>query len=282
MHDNTDVFLPDTLFIIVIYNCVIAQSSAFQSLLKISLRKNAINIFIYDNSPHAQELPYGNAIIHYHHHPTNAGVSAAYNEGFRKAKQLNLKWLFLLDQDTELPDDAWPKYAHHVSAQPGHGVFAPMIIDGDQIISPFKLRWGKGIKIKRRQPGVHSFRHWCVINSGLLISCNVFESAGGYDERFPLDFSDLIFVERLSAVTSGFILIDISLIHSLSARQDKYTHTSVVLNRFEKYGDAAKLFRKVSRKKVVLIYLLLPRAVKLSLMKKDMRFLSTAFHTLFR
>ncbi|MBA4144904.1 MAG: hypothetical protein C0523_04015, partial [Cytophaga sp.] len=153
MHDNTDVFLPDTLFIIVIYNCVIAQSSAFQSLLKISLRKNAINIFIYDNSPHAQELPYGNANIHYHHHPTNAGVSAAYNEGFRKAKQLNLKWLFLLDQDTELPDDAWPKYAHHVSAQPGHGVFAPMIIDGDQIISPFKLRWGKGIKIKRRQPG---------------------------------------------------------------------------------------------------------------------------------
>ncbi len=280
MPDNNYGFPEDMLFVIVIYNCVITQSVAFQSLLKTSPSKHSKSIFLYDNSLSAQELPSGNDMIYYHHNPLNAGVSAAYNEGFRKAKQLNKKWLLLLDQDTELPENALKNYGYNLSIHPNKGVFAPVIMDGDQLISPFKLRWGKGIKIKSRQPGVHSFRHLCVINSGLLISCNVFESAGGYDERFPLDFSDLIFIERLSAITPEFILADITLRHSLSSQQDKHINTSVVLNRFKKYGVAAKLFKKVSKRNVMLIYLLLPRAFKLSLMKKDIRFLLTALNTL--
>lgn len=76
MHDNDYVFPENTLFVIVIYNCVIAQSSAFQSLLKTGSRKSLKNIFIYDNSPNVQELPSGNDMIYYHHNPLNAGVSA--------------------------------------------------------------------------------------------------------------------------------------------------------------------------------------------------------------
>ena len=42
--------------------------------------------------------------IHYISDPTNPGVSKAYNVGFELARQLNKKWLLLLDQDTVFPD----------------------------------------------------------------------------------------------------------------------------------------------------------------------------------
>ena len=280
LHDNNSQFAEDTLFVIVIYNCVITQSIAFQSLLNTDVSLHAKDIFVYDNSGSAQEIPRVNEIIYYYHNPLNAGVSAAYNEGFRKAKQLNKKWLLLLDQDTGLPTDALKKYIQNISSYSDKRVFVPTLMDGDQRISPFKLRWGKGIKVMSRQPGVHSFRHLCVINSGLLISSKLFESAGGYDERFPLDFSDMAFIERLSLLTSEFVLVDTVFIHSLSSQQDKYVHISVLLSRFKKYCLAAKLAQKVSKRKVILSYIIFPRAFKLSLMKKDFRFLSAALNAM--
>lgn len=280
LHDTSSLFAEDTLFVIVIYNCVITQSIAFQSLLNTDASLHAKDIFVYDNSVSAQEIPSINGIIHYYHNPFNAGVSAAYNKGFSKAKQLNKKWLLLLDQDTKLPTDALKKYIQNISIYSDKSIFVPTLMDGDQRVSPFKLRWGRGIKITSRQPGVHSFRHLCVINSGLLISSKLFESAGGYDERFPLDFSDLVFVERLSLLTSEFVLVDTLFLHSLSSQQDKHVPTSVLLSRFKKYCLAAKLAQKVSTKKVILSYIIFPRAFKLSLMKKDFRFLSTALYAL--
>jgi len=279
-HDYDYRLIEDTLFVIVIYNCVITQSIAFQSLRKADALSHPKDVFIYDNSLSPQAVPSGNERIHYHHNPLNAGVSAAYNEGSRKAKQFHKKWLLLMDQDTDFPGNAWNKYEQGILNYPDKRVFVPTLIDGHQIVSPFRLRWGKGIKIDNRQPGVHSFRHLCVINSGLLISSELFEAAGGYDERFPLDFSDVIFIERLSAITPEFIWINATCIHSLSSQQDKNATTSVVLNRFKKYSAAAALLKKISRKKTLLSFILLPRAFKLGLMKKDFRFLSTALNAL--
>jgi len=281
MHiDNHNRFYEDTLFVIVIYNCAVTQSLAYQSLCKTGKSQTPKDIFLYDNSLHSQIIPSQTEKIHYYHNPHNAGVSAAYNEASVKAKSLNKKWLLLLDQDTCFDEGTLEEYVRAIVCYPEANVFAPYVRSNNKTLSPFRLVCGKGIRTRSRQPGIHFFRPVYVINSGLLIALASFEAVGGYNELFPLDFSDVVFIERLHAVEKQFVLIDTTLVHSLSSETDMHNTTTFVLDRFEKFCETAKLLKKTSNKNIILSLILLPRAIKLTLMKKDTRFLFLAVRTL--
>lgn len=87
------------LFVIVIYNLDFHQSSTYQTLL---LPHSDIPTYIIDNSLYSQIVQDSN-VIFYSHHPDNPGVSFAYNEAAKYAKENGYGWMLLLDQDTHFP-----------------------------------------------------------------------------------------------------------------------------------------------------------------------------------
>lgn len=87
------------LFVIVIYNLDFHQSSTYQTLL---LPHSDIPTYIIDNSLYSQIVQDSN-VIFYSHHPDNPGVSFAYNEAAKYAKENGYEWMLLLDQDTHFP-----------------------------------------------------------------------------------------------------------------------------------------------------------------------------------
>src|SRR5579859_5229563 len=90
-------FCNSVLVVLVIYKMKIAESPAYQSLTaELICSKKSAALFFYDNSPQPQESLVDQCwTTYYHHDPSNPGVSKAYNEGFKKAKALNKKWLLL-------------------------------------------------------------------------------------------------------------------------------------------------------------------------------------------
>jgi GT2 family glycosyltransferase len=275
-HKKEIAFVEKTLFIIVIYKCAITQSASFKSLLNESI--SGSSILVFDNSPNGQLIPDNLDLvpIYYEHRPDNPGTSSAYNEGSRMARQLKKEWLFLLDQDTQLPQGFLMNYQRKISEHSEIKVFTSLMIDHKGIVSPFYSFLGKGLRKKKLNAGLYSFEQLRVINSGLLISTALFEQVNGYDERFPLDFSDIVFNEKLESISQKFILTDNVMLHSLSSESDDRNNKEEVLNRFELFCQSVQLFRTITIHPFNTIFTLLSRAIKLTFFKKDSRFLIVA------
>lgn len=112
-----------------------------------------------------------------------------------------------------------------------------------------------------------------------MISVKTFQLAKGYDEDFPLDFSDYAFIERLRAIEPNFVLIPLSANHSHSSLHK--TGAREELDRFSRFVMAAKLFRKKYYPGNSLI-VLRPffRAAKLSMRHKTLAFVKQYFDCL--
>jgi rhamnosyltransferase len=237
-------WLDQTLAVIVLYKTPLQEAVAFRSLLT-SLKKSRVSIdwLVYDNSPDDKDLHLPEDIrIFYRPDPSNSGVSQAYNEGYAKARTLGKKWLMLLDQDTEFSADAIEKYYQGLRDFPGEACFAPRLIDGKGIISPFRFRMGNGMRVKSVPEGVKSLNQLQFVNSGLMISVDAFGRTSGYDEGFPLDYSDYAFVERLKKVHSTFTVLPLICRHNFSASSGASFREAV--DRFSPYLQAAKNFKK--------------------------------------
>jgi rhamnosyltransferase len=260
------------LIVLVIYQIKIDQSPSFNSLVKASSQK-PIELVIYDNSKSSQSIPATKWKIIYHHDPTNPGVSKAYNEGFKIAKQLNKKWLLLVDQDTEFPTTIFSDYAHAVKRYPQVTIFSPLLSDSKGLVSPFKLRWGKGIRTRAVNKTINSLRELKIINSGMLISLTAFKTAGGYDEQFPLDFSDIAFLDRVCKNDVNFALIGSRCYHHLSS--EGALGLSDEIDRFKSFCNAVRLYKQISIGFVSFNWVIFPRAFKLFLRSWDFKFLKT-------
>jgi GT2 family glycosyltransferase len=237
-------FTSELLVVLVIYKMKITESPTYQSLTTaLGQSKESILLFVYDNSPEAQEIEIDKCwIIHYLHDPSNPGVSKAYNEGFRIAKELNKKWLLLVDQDTIFPMKAFESYLKCIS-EFRLDVVVPILKDEVGIISPFKFYFGGGSRLKNiRGFEMLKLADHFFVNSGILISILAFERAGKYDENLPLDFSDIAFVQRLKMTADYFTVSDSICHHELSSLRN----CSVMerLNRFTIYLQASRYFRR--------------------------------------
>ncbi len=262
------------LVVLVVYEMKINESPAFNSLCKASPQR-PITFFIYDNSQYPQSIPITNWAITYCHDQSNPRVSKAYNEGHKIAKSLNKKWLLLADQDTEFPINIFLDYSNAIKNYSDARVFAPVLFDSKGLVSPFRLLWGKGRRTKEIKSGEYSLDKYKIINSGTLISVEAFEKAGGCDERFPLDYSDLSFSDRLMVNDPDFILITSRCKHNLSATKEE-KDLSMELARFKSFCNAVRLYKKISVRFVSIPWIVLPRALKLSLEMRDSGFLKIA------
>ncbi|BAZ84811.1 glycosyltransferase [Dolichospermum compactum] len=264
------------LFILVIYKRRLNESDSFISLVN-SLQNTHLNIdiFIYDNSPSSmilnEELSGENWKIHYVHDETNPGVSKAYNEGFKLGKKLNKKWLLLLDQDTKLPDDAIIKYSRAVLDNNEHSLFAPILVSTNgTIYSPCNYFFKRGFPMKSMEIGIVKARRKSLLNSGLLISIDIFEKVGGYNERLKLDFSDFDFIDRYRQVYQYFYIVDTKCIHELSATEDD---VNALLKRFTTYCESIKYFGKIDLNTLILLCVTFIRAIRLSIKFRNIKFL---------
>jgi rhamnosyltransferase len=268
-------WLNETLAILVLYKKPLKASTSFTSLTR-SLRTNnaSLDLFIYDNSPDSGEnFPHNlNWKIIYQHDPSNPGISKAYNEGAKKAYQLGKKWLLLLDQDTDFQQDALANYYKAILDDSNQVCFVPRLIDSVGIISPFKFQLGNGLRIKSVSEGVYSFKELQFVNSGLMISVKAFQSVNGYDETFPLDFSDYAFVERLRKNNSSFVMTSVTGNHDFSGSQNSSPEDQ--LKRFTFFISAAKQFRKSYHPNNWFITIRTwLRAIKLTVRFKSLKFL---------
>jgi len=208
------------------------------------------------------------------HDPSNPGVSKAYNKAFTLAKRLKKKWMLLADQDTAFPPTIFLDFAQAIQNYPDISAFVPSLYDGKGLMSPFRLLWGKGIRIKALDNELQFFAKYKVINSGLLVSVDGFERANGYDERFPLDYSDVTFCDRFSQHDPNFVLIQSKCNHDFSATADS-GNISDDLNRFKLFCQAVLLYKQINSHFISTNLIILSHALKQTFKWKTLRFLKT-------
>ncbi|MBI1768788.1 MAG: glycosyltransferase [Bacteroidetes bacterium] len=256
-------FFSSLWVVLVIYKMKISESPTYQSLTSALQHCNkSISLFIYDNSPRAQEV-LTNSLwrTHYQHDPSNNGVSKAYNEGFKKAKSENKSWMLLLDQDTTFTSDILDSYEEACKKNSLHEIFAPIVKNEMKIISPFRFSLGRGASLSNIHGGTYSINDLRFINSGLLISVRLFEKCSGYDEGFPLDFSDLSFAWRVKKFQNEFVVVDRVCSHSLSSSEKS---SSMMLSRFQFFLRSSRLYGKLYSSSFFLFLNRFFRAMKLS------------------
>lgn len=266
----------ELLVILVLFKCTLQESEAFQSLSK-NLEGKKSTLFIYDNSPSSQVFVSELWNIIYVHDPSNPGVSKAYNEGFKKAKELGKKWLMLVDQDTEFPAWTFKKYGEAILIRKAD-LLTPILSDANGIVSPLKFSVGGGQRLKNLSGDQNlKLMDYYFHNSGLLVSVENFERAGMYDENLPLDFSDFSFVHRLRSHCHHFFVADVHCNQKLASTSPAKKENR--LARFKSYVSSGKYFqKKYQPANFFILVRIFFRAIKLTLHYKDYSFVKAYFN----
>jgi GT2 family glycosyltransferase len=275
-------FANSLVIIIVIYNRALKACESFQSILEMAKNHNKLQVFVYDNSPTAQEIKsYENVEITYFNDPKNSGVSKAYNVGVAHAKANNKEFVLLLDQDTQLPNTILNEYFESINKHQEVNMFVPILrLKNGKIFSPSRYRFKRGFFVDNMEPGIHSLFNLAPVNSGMLVNVNAFLKVGGYNEKVKLDFADFQFVERFRKAYAEFYVINVE------CEQD-FSDDNVSLERqqmrFKFYCEGAK---NVENKSITdnLQYsiVVLMRALRLSMRFSTISFIGYYFkHYLF-
>lgn len=236
----------------------------------------AIKLLVYDNSPESQSIvhPGDDRALQYIHDPSNPGVGKAYNVAGAMAREGGHRWLLLLDQDSAFPPHLFDAYAAAIEAFPHALVFGPMLFDHRGLLSPFRKGKTSGRRLDQITPGLYSLNELAIINSGMLINVVAFQQANGYDERLPLDFSDIHFLGRLSRISADLVVVDFAVQHKHSDKLQ--TGYQEALQRFGYYLRAARVMGSLEHAGFSYRLRTLARAFKLTMRYRSLRFLHTA------
>ena len=225
---------------IVIYNKSIKELFLLDSFVE----AKRFDIFIYDNSKFPQEVPtFENINIYYEHDKSNSGVSRAYNQAYKKAKQLNKELLLVLDQDSSFEFGFIEQYMKMYQVYKNDYIYVPIVCDEKKtkIYSPAFMNNFVG-KVQFFENFIYEERYSLigksVINSGLMIPLEIFEKIGGYNEKLKLDFSDVYFIEKYKELNSKIVLVEVYLKHSISGDEGKDFFREY--NRYRYYCSASK------------------------------------------
>ncbi|SIS78339.1 Glycosyltransferase, GT2 family [Chryseobacterium ureilyticum] len=270
----------DIQFVIVLYNETLNNSESFQTVTK-SL--NTLNItekaslFVYDNSPIPQKLEeYEQWSTEYINDPKNSGLSKAYNCAAEYASQNNKKWLFLLDQDTEFPENALELYLRAMNKYESIYMFVPVLnIENGKIMSPFisKHKWGRFAKTI--DPGIHYFNKTSPVNSGLCVRLDKFDEVGGYNENVKVDGADFQFIERYKRKFSSYYVLDVQGFQNFSLFE---SDINKVIKRYKIFLADVKRFETHETTDIFFYHLLaLKRTTRLFLDTKKIIFFKIFF-----
>ena len=203
----------------------------------------------------------------------NKGLSKAYNSAVENLKLNANDFVVIFDQDTVIPQNLQFQYENFISENKDADIICPVVLDSVGVMSPSvvsgtKFRHIASIsEINEKNIFAYSF-----INSGMCIKRSVFAKIK-YDENMFLDFVDHDFV--ISAKKNGFkikICKEVVLNQNFSG-VTKNTYKQD-FSRFCIYMKDAKVFyKKWFDKSYKLV--IFPRAIKLSLIHKNLSFLLT-------
>lgn len=166
----------------------------------------------------------------------NVGIAAAYNIGFRLAKQHGYSWAITLDQDSVVPDGLIAKLAHTARTYSSYTKKLGIICPNFQ-----NRTTGKKEYLATEITEIDQ-----CISSGALTSVCAWENVNGFDEKMFIDGVDFDFCKRLKI--SGYsILLDpcVCMEHEIgNARLIKFLgHEIVIFNHsaFRKYYIAQNI-----------------------------------------
>lgn len=261
----------DLLIVVVLFGRSLEESQAVMSLREaLAGLPTSPKIFIYDNSPLGTEV---DSSMIYVHDPANGGVSKAYNQAAVFAHSAHKKWMLLLDQDTTVVPGLFEAWHAALIRHPGSVAFVPKMRDAVGAVSPFALFMGGGRRIKTVSEKLPLARYR-FINSGLFVQCEAFTKVGGYNEKIPLDFSDVSFGHRLSKLTDHFAVIDFQLPHRLSGADNPELSESLV--RFGSFCKGATMMGRTLNLRFVYVFRVFARAFHLAVRYSTISFLKVA------
>lgn len=259
----------DILFVVVLYDCKIKDSKTLVSLENSLKDDQFINLFIYDNSPVSQTLPIGmgNTHIFYKSDIYNSGVSKAYNEGYSYAVIHGYKWIILLDQDTFITYELLEEYVNVINGNKSIQVVVPRLMNSENVVYSPSLQLFYKSFLYKYKPGINKLKFASVLNSGMLLSLNLFAKTGGYNEKIYLDYSDMSFIRKLRKVEKVFYVMNTRVVHEISSNDTDYKK---VLFRFRHYCICTKEFAHESS--LLVVFWCYIRSLKLSLKFKTTSF----------
>jgi len=209
--------------VIVLYKQKISESKSVTSLYDQILSLDLdISLLIYDNSPSPQKLEHAIMnMVHvvYVHDPSNGGLVPAYNQGLLLAKSNAASWMLLLDQDTVLTADYFRRLLSALDASNhDHRIvaYAPHIIVRGKCVAPSWFWMGIHRHIKRSWHGI-ALKPITSINSATTVSTSFMEAIGGFDRRFPLNYTDYWLYREIYSHGKMVMVLNCDLEHELSA-----------------------------------------------------------------
>ncbi len=229
----------DILYVLVIYGCRVEDSEAFRTLIA-PYSGEIRNTFVYDNSRQVQATEYN--VAEYIHDTGNGGLGKAYNEAGRFASRNGYKWMLLLDQDTRFPKGALSCYKKAAAVAPAQMVVPRHKVSNGKYLSPTPYFMKSSDLCDQAPAGLVRFKECAPINSGMMLTVESFNKAGGYDERVWLDFSDICFVEKYKKHYAFFyVMPEVTCVQSYSGLDDNSTN---IYKRFCIYLECARNYPK--------------------------------------
>ena len=203
MNSELNKSIEKTCVIITTYSVIPNVKPLFASIESADIQL----IIIADNSKDAwitnelkRTLPENfSGYFHYIKNDNIGKMAGAINKGFEFAKNNAFKLAFLLDDDAiisgELIKEELDCYNLHIKNSIKVGAVCPSVTNED-------LFFNKEIGNSK-----YSFIR-NAITSGLLVCIEAWEKVGGFDKRFPLDYSDIYFTESL--IKNNFKIVRIN------------------------------------------------------------------------
>ena len=191
------------LIVVVLYKMPLGDSATIAGLSRsfemLPQLLDSMSILIWDNSPSRLDNPELPFPFEYMHIGENLGISSAYNRAMLVAEASWTPWLMFLDQDTTLTDNFLSRmleYSREQERNPRIAAVAPYLMAGSGIISPGVIHINHTKPMSLGISGEYT-KGCYAANSGMLMRVTSLREIGGYDEKFWLDYSDIVVCHKL-------------------------------------------------------------------------------------
>ncbi|GGC99083.1 glycosyltransferase [Enterococcus wangshanyuanii] len=222
---------------IVLYQTEFAQTPSYSLLRKFLATEKSMHLFVYDNSPKAQEdMLFHEHNVHYFHDETNLGLAVAYNAAKDFCIEVQGDLLLLLDQDTTIKASYIEKLLG-LTVTIDIGAYVPIVQSHGRQISPVLSEHYIGRSSTFPEAGIYTEKIMS-INSGTALPKETLRLLRTFNLEFPLDFLDHWLFWQLHRLQKKICVLDEHVDHELSVLD----YSAVSLKRYESIIQAESLF----------------------------------------
>ena len=254
------------------YAVVVLYNKNYRESVTIGCLKNTkdVNVIVCDNST----KDYNNSIIakelgySYINMNGNKGLSKAYNRSVETIGEED-GYICFFDDDTFLPGDYFITLKKAIESE-RKDIYLPFVYDDLGLLSPCKIT---GAFIRR----VNSIdklnaRNITGINSGMAVNLEVFKEGIRYNENYFLDCVDHDFIRSMKDRKKSIGFFNTRLNQRFSGNDFKDKEQTA--KRFTIYKkDFEEFSRKIFLGRIFFIFVIMKRALKMTLKFKDLGFL---------